>query len=70
MKRNGIRAEMERRSWTYRDLAYASGLSEPHLCRVVNGRRKPSPTALIAIAKALQMAPKTVADMLVEEVAA
>jgi transcriptional regulator with XRE-family HTH domain len=59
-----VRQEMERLGWTYADLAYVTKLSGPYLCRVVNGTRKPSPAALIAIAKGLHIPPAALASML------
>ena len=54
---NRLRAEMERRQLSYRDLAFLTGYSAGFLCRVANGKRRPSREHALAIARALKVSP-------------
>ncbi|MFN2489882.1 MAG: helix-turn-helix domain-containing protein [Actinomycetota bacterium] len=54
---NRLQDEMSRQQLSYRDLAFRTDLSPAFLCRVANGRRKPSKINAERIARALRVSP-------------
>lgn len=59
---NPVRVWREHRGMSRKRLAEASGLSTLYLSEVESGKRKPSPEALAAIAKELDLAPDDIVD--------
>lgn len=57
---DAIKAVMERRSLTYRDLGFLTGLDPSYLNRIVRGDKVPSRLAALRIAKALGLRPEDV----------
>jgi len=51
---------MEREGLTFSDLAYLTGISRPHLSRIVHGHVVPSRKAALRIAKALGLRPEDI----------
>lgn len=48
----------ERRGYSFRELAFLTGLSAGYLCRVANGRRQLSPEAALTVARVLGVNPQ------------
>ena len=55
-----LQKAMLERGWSQADLSAKSGISEPHISKIVNGRRKIGVDACNAIAKAFNMPPEQV----------
>lgn len=56
-----IRA-LRRKGWSFRRLAFETGLSAGYLCRVAGGQRRPSRSAAIRIGEVLGLGPWSVRD--------
>ncbi|MHB9132622.1 MAG: helix-turn-helix domain-containing protein [Armatimonadota bacterium] len=50
-----LQEEMERRSWTFTELARQSGITVSHLTRIAGGERIPGMKTLLAIARAFRL---------------
>ena len=50
-----LQKAMLERGWSQADLSAKSGISEPHISKIVNGRRKVGVDACNAIAKAFKI---------------
>ena len=52
---NWLRAELNKRQWTYAELARRSGVQTTQISRVINGSQRGGPDLCIAIAKGLEL---------------
>lgn len=54
-----LQAEMDKRSWSQSECARAAGLNRAVINKLLNGRCKPQPATLIAIARAFRIPVET-----------
>lgn len=55
-----LQEELKKRDWSTADLSKKSGISQPHISRIMSGSRKAGTDALEAIARAFNLPPDLV----------